>query len=192
MLWKSTCSHPPWLVVYFISWIFLFSVSSYCFVRPLFKPFHTHRAVLTSHTAGWQAGVRGGGGGSNVKSLRGDKEVVLLHLSQCKHHSPSTLMHKHTASGWVLIRKHGWAPSEGPYHNPFMNTHVHTHTHSWCHYKCLWSEWQPFISVCLHAKWLSSMHPTIRKCQKHTRIYKQRARTHINTHFLFLQEMRSN
>ncbi len=112
-----------------------------------------------------------------MSNLCWNKKMVLLRLSQCKHHTASTVMHKHPAGGWVLIRKHGgpqvWAPIITL---SWINTHTYTHTytswrtqrHSQGYYSCLCSEWQPFISVCLQAKWLSSMHPTIRKCHKHT------------------------
>ena len=163
---------------------------------------HTYvRTYVLHNVAGSGDTGREGGRGDAMSNLWGDKEVVLLRLSQCKHHTASTLMHEHPASGWVLIRKHGRAPSVGPYHHPFMDTHTHTHTHthrhSWGHYSCLCSEWQPFISVCLQAKWLSSMHPTIRKCHKRTHKHANthmctKARTDTHTHVFFLQEMRSN
>lgn len=74
-------------------------MNSYQFVWPMYKLFINTRTFQAANLAFSRVAGRGGCEGQGgvwggvrrtMSNLQGDKEVVLLHLSQCKHHTTGT------------------------------------------------------------------------------------------------------
>lgn len=124
---------------------------------------------------------------SGRQICEGTKKKVLLRLSQCKH---GTAGRAALDGFWLVAGTKAWAPIITL---TWINTHTHTHRPARAHAYAHWHTHNATLSgplrpsalrvtafhIHLKAKWLSCMHPPIRKCQERVHA---RARVHTRKH----------